>query len=575
MRATRFISILICLSLLLSSVAMLASCEDEEYVKRKKKDSDTSESSSETKSIWPWSPTIGTEGSETELCTDPPLIDPPIETEYWSDIGCCTEPVWEETAKEVYTYIEESPFTEAHMGFAVDLFKKSVNQRESDAPILVSPLSVTIALAMTANGAAGETREDMEATLGGLTVDELNESVRNFVRSLPDGKKYRLLTANSIWMKNDGKLEINDEFLDNVYSFYSAKPYLEPFDESTVENINYWISDNTDKMIDELISEIDPTEVMYLINAICFDAEWAEIYEDYQISEGFFTNLYGDEKVVRMMSSVEGRYLEDENTIGFIKPYAGGYSFAALLPKDGMNIYDYINDLDPTALHSLLTGPEYIDVYAKLPQFSYEFDTDMRGILTSMGMGSAFAGNDPDFSKMGTHQDGDLAISRVLHKTFIDVTQYGTRASAVTSVVMTPECESMPGPTKNVVLDRPFVYMIIDNNTRLPIFMGAVTDIDGKIVGYNNYKVPTSKDYVRIDGCGDLQDMFSSVIENPEGDHPYIRIDSVSELEALTSHLATENMYFMLDNTEGSCSYNQLAEKYGDEYFEQNSMIMA
>jgi serpin B len=426
-----------------------------------------------------------------------------------------------------------------------------------------------LALSVTANGAAEQTRKDMEIALGGLSMDELNECLSSYVSALPDNDKHKLLIANSIWMKDDGKLQINEEFLERVWAYYKATPYAEPFDGETLKKINEWVSKSTDGMIESMLDEISDDAVMYLINAICFDAQWSATYNDYQVTDGYFTDVNGNVKKAEMLSSVEGRYLEDENAIGFMKPYAGGYTFVALLPKNGMSVYDYIASLDSDSLMSMLREPRYLDVNAKLPMFSCEYSASLNDVLSSMGMASAFAGNSPDFTKMGTHADGPLAISNVLHKTYIEVTQYGTRAGASTVVEMTPECvEPMPSETKNVVLDRPFVYLIVENNTKLPVFMGAVTEMDQKeTVGLRDYVAPTRREYVRIDGCGDLESMLSPVM-NEAG---YIQIDSTDELDALSNILKSNDEYFMLDSYSGS--FIDMYAGLNSRFFEENSLI--
>lgn len=556
MRNTRFWSIILCFAMLLSSVAMLASCEDEEWENPRRKKNTQKETESETKG-WQWweditlEPELLTE-TDIEICTEP----------YWwgtETIGCETTPIYE----------EHESFEQAQMDFAVELFKESVAQRENDSSSLISPLSVMLALSVTANGAAEQTRKDMEAVLGGLSTDELNECLSSYVSALPNRDKYKLLIANSIWMKDDGKLHINEEYLERVWAYYNATPYTEPFDDQTLAKINKWVSENTDGMIENMLDEISNEAVMYLINAVCFDAQWSSTYEDYQVKDGYFTDVNGNVKKAEMLSSVEGRYIEDDNAIGFMKSYAGGYTFVALLPKDGISVYDYIAGLDSDSLMYMLREPRYLDVYAKIPKFSYEYSMSLNGVLSSIGMESAFVGNSPDFTKMGTHDDGPLAISNVLHKTYIEITQYGTRAGAATSVEMTPECEEpMPLETKNVVLDRPFVYLIVENNTKLPVFMGAVTEMDQKeTVGHRDYLAPTSKEYIRIDGCGDLENMLSPAI-NEAG---YIQIDSTAELDALANTLKAEDEYFMLDSYEGS--FIDMYARLNSRFFEENSLI--
>ena len=380
------------------------------------------------------------------------------------------------TEKVTEPYIENSPFENANMNFSVELFKEVIDARKDNDSIMISPLSVMIALAMTANGASGETLEDMEDVLG-MPRDLLNEALKSYVASLPSADKYKLMLANSIWMRDNG-LTVEEKFLEKVYAFYASEPYTELFDATTVDKINAWVDENTDGMINKLIDEISDETMLFLINAVCFDAMWSDPYDDRQVRDGEFANATGEVKSVKMMYSEEGMYIENDDAVGFIKNYRRGYSFVAILPKDAaMPIYDYIDSLDPEELRDMIKNSESIRVNAALPQFRSEYTVRMDRMLTNMGMDNCFIGQGADFSAMGSSDRGPLAISQVLHKTFIEVTQYGTRAAAVTSVAMDAEGEVI-GEIKNVTLDRPFVYMIIDNSAKLPIFMGAVTDIE-------------------------------------------------------------------------------------------------
>lgn len=367
-------------------------------------------------------------------------------------------------------------FVDDQLSFAVGLFKKSAAHRENDGNLLISPTSVMIALAMTANGADQQTLEDMERVLGGLPIDSLNTYLGNYMQNLPSSEKYKLSIANSVWLRDTPSLRVNDSFLEKNRTYYGARVEKAAFDLKTVDDINLWVDQNTDGMIKKLLEgEIDPSVMMYLINAICFDAKWEEQYMEWNVIEREFTAINGEKQQAQMMWSEEHYYIDDGDAVGFIKNYEGGYRFVTLLPNEDMTVYEYIEGLDAKKLANAVNNAQRASVNAGLPKFSYEYSAEMRPILTDMGMGSAFAGGNADFSKMAECDEGPIEISRVLHKTFIELTEYGTRAAAVTSVEMV--CGSAPSEVKEVVLDRPFVYMIVDNNN-LPIFIGAVTSVN-------------------------------------------------------------------------------------------------
>ncbi len=370
----------------------------------------------------------------------------------------------------------DEKFEEACLDFSLELFRKSLEDSEKKN-LLISPLSVQLALAMTANGADGETKSQMEDVLAkGMTIEELNKYLYAY-RECKD--KSQLKIANSIWFRDDEqKIQVEESFLETNASYYDAGIFEAAFDEQTVADINQWISKNTDGMIENMLEELDENSVMCLINALAFEGEWAEVYNTDQIFDGIFTTQEGEEQKVSMMSSSENYYLENENSTGFIKNYKDGkYSFVALLPKEGMSLEEYVAGLDSKTLQTTLDNVQNKMVFANLPKFSYEYSVSMEKILKTMGMEAAFDTKEADFSKLGTSNEGNLYIGEVLHKTFITVDELGTKAGAATIVEIYTEGAALEEP-KIVHLDRPFFYMIWDNENNLPVFMGTVTDLN-------------------------------------------------------------------------------------------------
>ena len=371
----------------------------------------------------------------------------------------------------------DDAFAQSQMRLAVELFQSSVLESK-DENVLISPLSIQLALAMTANGADGNTKAEMEALLGGeISLEDLNEYLYSYVNNLPSAEKYKLQIANSIWFRDDeGRLQVEKDFLQKNADYYGAQAYKAAFDDQTLKDINNWVKDHTDGMIDSILDQIDEDAVMYLINALVFDAEWQHVYDKSDVYKGKFTNINGTEKQVDMMHSEETVYLQDENAIGFMKPYSGSkYNFAVLLPNEGVDIYEYIAGLTGESLMETLSTPQLGMVMATLPKFSYEYELTMNDVLKELGMPSAFSGDTADFSKMAHSSRGNIYIGDVLHKTFISVDELGTKAGAVTKVEMNDE--SAPMSEWVVNLNRPFVYMIIDNETNLPVFIGTVMDV--------------------------------------------------------------------------------------------------
>ena len=372
----------------------------------------------------------------------------------------------------------DDTFISSMADFSIELFKNSMTEGENS---LVSPLSVMLALAMTANGANGETLFQMEALLGGgIALEELNEYLYSYVQMLPSLDKSKLSIANSIWFRDDGDtLTVSSDFLSKNADYYSAAAYSAAFDSQTVKDINNWVNENTDGMIDEIIEEISEFNMMFLINAVAFDAEWQSVYKANDVRKGNFTDENGVVRNVEFMHSSEYIYLDDGMATGIVKPYANGaYSFVALLPNEGISVSEYLETLTGEGFVDTLSRQENTLVYTSIPKFEYEYGASLKEALQALGIHDAFDGEVADFSDVATTTlgDGQLFIGDVLHKTFISVDELGTRAGAVTVVSM-DGAGSAPSP-KEVNLNRPFVYAIVDNATNLPIFIGTLMSAD-------------------------------------------------------------------------------------------------
>jgi serpin B len=337
---------------------------------------------------------------------------------------------------------------------------------------------VLCALAMTANGAAGETLTQMESVFG-MSMEEINHYLYSYMKSLPEGDKYKLSLANSIWFTEDERFTVKRELLQKNADYYGADVYKAPFDETTLKDINHWVNDKTDGMIPKILDYIQPKAVMYLINALAFEAEWVKVYEKHQVKDGKFTKEDGTKQDVEFMYSLESCYLEDEKASGFIKYYAGQkYAFAAILPSEGISISEYIASLDGNSLKTLLTNVQNMSLKVAIPKFETEYAVEISKTLSDLGMSDAFSPEEANFKNLGTSTEGNLYISNVFHKTYISVGEKGTKAGAATAVVMEPTSGGPDFEPKQIYLDRPFVYMLIDCENNIPFFIGTMMDIN-------------------------------------------------------------------------------------------------
>lgn len=351
--------------------------------------------------------------------------------------------------------------------FALGLLRESADEKNT----LVSPLSVLSALAMAESGASGETLAQMEQATG-MGADELTDMLQAYGALAGDGP---LRTANSVWLRDSDGLSVEDDFLVTCGERLGAQVFSAPFDDSTVADVNAWVSEKTDEMIPQMLSQISDSAQVLLVNALAFDGGWEDPFDSTLVSPDTFTCEDGTEQDVTMMRSAEDSYLEGELATGFVKPYEGyDYAFVGLLPAEGVSVEELLASLDGDALEELLTPVAGAAAEIGLPKFTSSYEAELTDALRSLGMTDAFDATRADFSRMGTSEQGPLNVGSVLHKTFVDVNEEGTRAAAATTVTM-DGAAAPGGPIEyhEVILDRPFVYLIMDPRCGLPVFVGT------------------------------------------------------------------------------------------------------
>ena len=358
--------------------------------------------------------------------------------------------------------------------FALDLLRASVDEA-SGKSTLVSPLSVLYALAMTENGADGETLAQMEQVTG-MGADELTDTLQAYLLRA-DADDSPLSLANSVWLRDSEGLAVEDSFLETCGGWLGAQVFLAPFDDSTVTDVNAWINEKTHEMIPSMLDRISDGTQLLLVNALAFEGAWEEPFDSALVTPDTFTSEDGAERDVDMMHSTEGTYLEGELATGFAKPYEGyDYLFVGLLPAEGVTVAKLLEGLDGEGLSELLEPVDNTVVQVGLPKFTGSHEIELSDALRALGMTDAFVEGVADFTRMGSSDAGPLYVGGVLHKTFIDVNEGGTRAAAATAVAMDgadAPIEEEP-EVKEVILDRPFVYLILDQATMTPAFIGTV-----------------------------------------------------------------------------------------------------
>lgn len=357
--------------------------------------------------------------------------------------------------------------------FSWDLFVRSL---EEEGNVLVSPASVYLALAMTMNGARGDTLEAMENVLktGSMDLETVNSQARNWTALLREETEKTVTTvANSIWLRLG--YNVSTDFLQaNAEYFDAGAMGLDFSDEKSVDVINGWVEENTNGAIDEIIDEIDPQTMMYLINAIYFKSEWEEKFCGEDTDTGTFYGLDGTMEVTYMHRTGEMEYLDWNGYRGVVLPYESqGYEFFAILPEEGQDLIAALDEEGPEFLAEILEQGKDENVTLTLPKFEMNYEKKLDQYLKDMGMAVAFSGQ-ADFSGMNEAGISELFIGEVLHKTFMRADEEGTEAAAVTSV----DIRLTAVPEEGILLsfDRPFLFGIWNSQTKTLLFIGRMEE---------------------------------------------------------------------------------------------------
>ena len=383
------------------------------------------------------------------------------------------------------TPYDEDEFKDAYLDYAFDLYGKTVAKGNKNENIMISPSSAFIALEMTAAGARGTTLEEMSGLLKGTGADDpmaVQHFAADYQDHLNNAKGVELRSANSIWLNSNILAgNINGDYTDYAADSYHAEIKESAFGTDTIKEINGWVDDNTDHMIPTVIQDLDPFSAAVLVNAIAFDGDWAIQYADDQVHENDFTNADGKSEDALYLAETGSVYFESDKATGFLKPYDGDeYAFLAILPKERINANDFMADFTAEDYRKFYDSrTEEWDVRTIIPEFTYDYEYLMNDTLKEMGINAAFSSGDADFSNIAELKDDNLFISRVIHKTHIELDQTGTKAAAATVVEMRTLGVEAPQEYKEVYLDRPFAYAIIDTDNGVPVFIGTVNSVEG------------------------------------------------------------------------------------------------
>ena len=270
------------------------------------------------------------------------------------------------------------------------------------------------------------------------------------------------------------------DYVDYIKDTFLAEYTVTAFDGNTPNEINAWVYEHTDHMIEEVIDSLDPLTVMVLVNAISFDGKWAEPYEEDNVNEGMFNAADGSEQEAMFLSDNSHAYYETDKATGFIKEYEGGeYAFLAILPTDeSVSANDFAAHFTPADYEEFINSVTYeYEVYSRMPEFKSDFDILLNDTIKNLGAGDIFDDQKADFTGIAGNP-GDIYVSRIIHKTHIEVDSKGTKAAAVTAITLRTKGAVMSDTEVKIVnCNRPFVYAIVDTETMAPVFIGTVNAV--------------------------------------------------------------------------------------------------
>ena len=355
--------------------------------------------------------------------------------------------------------------------FALKMFAQMHKEEKGNDNFCLSPLSASWALSMAANGAEGTTREQMYATLGfpGNDAKKINAYQQKIIKRLSalDPERVTVGIANSMWVNENFK--IKKEFEKSNTAYYDATIKNIKFDAAAVEAINDWCSQKTNGKITEIVKEIDPMTQLFLINALYFNGRWTTTFSKKRTIEEEFTKENGEKIKVQMMhQNTKMYYYEDENVQMVMKPFGEEkFHMLFILPREGVTM-DKSVQLLAENFDTWYRESEKEEVNLSLPRYKAEYGKSLKSTLQSLGMSDAFT---PGKANFGALSKEGLCIGDVLQKTFVKVDEEGAEAAAVTSVALMAMAAGPPKP-KNMVINRPFIYIIRERETGNILFIG-------------------------------------------------------------------------------------------------------
>jgi serpin B len=367
---------------------------------------------------------------------------------------------------------KSAEIVQANNEFAFDFFKEIAGNAE-EKNYMVSPVSLSLALSMAYNGATKDTKTAFENTLkyNQASLEEVNTVNQALIQNLASQKSGSIFEiANSLWIR-DG-FAVKQDFIKRLEDYYYATSDVLNFnDPNAVDIINDWVSDKTHGKIDEIIKSIPSDAMLYLINALYFNAKWKYEFETKDSKEDDFNLLSGEKKKVTFMNMESTLdYFENDLFSSVILPYKEDkFNMVILMPQEGKEIKDIVEEMNQENWNNWQSNYSSHNIHISMPKFKFSYKELLNESLQTMGMGIAFS----DAANFNNISNGSLKISKVLQKTYIDVNEKGTEAAAATIVEIGL---TSAGPPPSFIANKPFIFAITEKETNSICFIGKLGD---------------------------------------------------------------------------------------------------
>jgi serpin B len=366
--------------------------------------------------------------------------------------------------------IKSAEIVQSNNEFAFDFFKEIADKAEEEN-YMVSPVSLSLALSMAYNGATNDTKTAFENTLkyDDASLEDINTVNQALIQNLASQSSGSILEiANSAWMREG--FPIRQDFIQRLEDYYYATSDALNFaDPNAVDIINGWVSDKTNGKIDGIIENIPPDAVLYLINALYFNAKWKYEFDSKDSKDDDFYLSGGDKKKTKFMNMTNSvDYFANDLFSSVILPYKKDkFNMVILLPQEGKDIEDIIDEMDQENWNNWLNNYHSYKIHVSIPKFKFSYKKLLNQSLKTLGLGVAFS-DDARFNNIADHS---LKITEVVQKTYIDVNEKGTEAAAATSVGIGV---TSAGPPPSFIANKPFIFAITEKETKSICFIGKL-----------------------------------------------------------------------------------------------------